>query len=164
MVWKITKTKLVTVVWSAYNFICIFILKRKDHIGTGITFCLSKIDYEDVKEFNSYQRYWDFKYFIDHWVDDDLDNYFNYLLIPNDNNVVFVVNKLEDIPRNWWEGLQQSRIRISKPLICSWPLMVKLIISQYYLDCYYFFRFGSIPNGDEIIYCSYYEATRRKIN
>ena len=55
----------------------------------------------------------------------DLDKYFEYDEVDEENKVKFVVTKLQGHVALWWDGVQEDRKRKNKQKIKSWDIMVE---------------------------------------
>ena len=58
----------------------------------------------------------------------DLEEYFNFWKICNEEKLRLASNKLDDEAKEWWEEIQIDRKRRGKHLICSWQKMKKVLI------------------------------------
>ena len=58
----------------------------------------------------------------------DLEEYFNFWKICNEEKLRLASNKLDDEAKEWWEEIQIDRKRRGKHLICSWQKMKNVLI------------------------------------
>ena len=67
----------------------------------------------------------------------DLEEYFKFWKICDEEKVRFASNKLDDEAEEWWEEIQIDRKRRGKHPICSWQIMKKVLIDLWFLNDYY---------------------------
>ena len=67
----------------------------------------------------------------------DLEEYFKFWKICDEEKVRFASNKLDDEAEEWWEEIQIDRKRRGKHPICSWQRMKKVLIDLWFLNDYY---------------------------
>ena len=58
----------------------------------------------------------------------DLEEYFNFWKIYDEEKVRLASNKLDDEVKEWWEKIQINRKQQGKHPICSWQRMKKILI------------------------------------
>ena len=72
--------------------------------------------------------------FIDWFL--DLEEYFNFCKIWNEERVRLASNKLDNETDEWWEDIQIDRKRWGKNLIYSWQRVKKLLIDLWFSNDY----------------------------
>ena len=73
--------------------------------------------------------------FIDWFL--DLEEYFNFWKICDEEKVWFASNELDDEAKEWWEDIQIDRKRRGKHPIHSWQRMKKVLIDLCFPNDYY---------------------------
>lgn len=74
------------------------------------------------------------------WIN-ELDKYFDYEEIDEENKVKFVVSRIKRHETLWWESVQANKRSKNKPMIKSWDRMVakmkgKFLPKDYHLTLY----------------------------
>ena len=67
----------------------------------------------------------------------DLEEYFNFWKICDEEKVQLASNKLDNEVEEWWEEIQIDRKRQGKHPICSWQRMKKVLIDLWFPNDYY---------------------------
>ena len=67
----------------------------------------------------------------------DLEEYFNFWKICDEEKVKLASNKLDDAAEEWWEDIQIDRKRRGKHPICSCQRMKRVIIDLWFPNDYY---------------------------
>ena len=67
----------------------------------------------------------------------DLEEYFNFWKICDEEKVRLTSNKLDDEAQEWWEEIQIDRKQRGKHPICSWQRMKNVLIDLWFPNNYY---------------------------
>ena len=88
----------------------------------------------------------------------DLEEYFNFWKIYDEEKVQLASNKLDDEVEEWWEDIQIDRKRQGKHPICSWQRMKKVLIDLWFPNDYY-----NILGYTSIDYKSVYSSKKQYV-
>ena len=67
----------------------------------------------------------------------DLEEYFNFWKICDEEKVWLASNKLDDEAEEWWEDIQINREQRDKHPIRSWQRMKRVLIDLWFPNDYY---------------------------